>query len=135
MRNKSITLNIYRNIKIKMEVEALIWAMECMRNLRQFQVTFATDCSQSLKMVLEPEKWPAFESYLEDIKILKESFLNAEIIHVPWTGNLRAESLARSVRKYSSFIVHMDLELPVRFTESVWVCKSRLQNNNNNNNK
>ena len=27
------------------EVEALIWAMECMRNLRQFQVTFATDCS------------------------------------------------------------------------------------------
>ena len=27
------------------EMEALLWAMECMRNLRQFQVTFATDCS------------------------------------------------------------------------------------------
>ena len=38
------------------EVEALIWAMECMRNLRQFQVTFATDCSQLVKMVSEPEE-------------------------------------------------------------------------------
>ena len=38
------------------EVEALIWAMECMKNLRQFQVTFATDCSQLVKMVSEPEE-------------------------------------------------------------------------------
>ena len=37
------------------EFEALLWAMECMRNLRQFQVTFATDCSQLVKMVSEPE--------------------------------------------------------------------------------
>ena len=36
------------------EVEALIWAIECMRNLCQFQVTFATDCSQLVKMVSEP---------------------------------------------------------------------------------
>ena len=33
------------------EKEALLWAMECMRNLHQFQVTFATDCSQLVKMV------------------------------------------------------------------------------------
>ena len=38
------------------EVEALIWAMECMKNLRQFQVTFATDYSQLVKMVSEPEE-------------------------------------------------------------------------------
>ena len=38
------------------EMEALQWAMECMRNLRQFQVTFATDCSQLGKMVSEPEE-------------------------------------------------------------------------------
>ena len=38
------------------EIEALIWAMECMKNLRQFQVTFATDCSQLVKMVSEPEE-------------------------------------------------------------------------------
>ena len=38
------------------EVEALIWAMECMRNLRQFHVTFATDCSQLVKIVSKPEE-------------------------------------------------------------------------------
>ena len=37
------------------EMEALLWAMECMKNLRQFQVTFATDCSQLVKMVSTPE--------------------------------------------------------------------------------
>ena len=50
-----------RNVKtclspLHSEVEALIWAMECMKNLRQFQVTFATDCSQLVKMVSEPEE-------------------------------------------------------------------------------
>ena len=53
------------------EMEVLLWAMEYMRNLRQFQVTFATDCSQLVKMVSEPEEWPAFASYLEDVKIPK----------------------------------------------------------------
>ena len=101
------------------EVEALIWEIECMRNLRQFQVTFATDCSQLVKMVSEPEEWPAFHSYLEDIKLLKRNFLNLEIIHVPRTENQKADSSARSARKQPSFVVHMDAELPVWFTESV----------------
>ena len=38
------------------EIEALLRAMECMKNLRQFHVTFATDCSQLVKMVSEPEE-------------------------------------------------------------------------------
>ena len=45
------------------EVEALVWAMECMQNLRQNYVTFATDCSQLVKIISEPEEWPAFASY------------------------------------------------------------------------
>ena len=108
------------------EVEALIWAMECMKNLRQFQVTFATDCLQLVKMVSEPEEWPAFESYLEDIRLLKRSFHNSDIVQVPWTENLRANSLARSARKQTSFVVHMDAELPIWFTESIWVCNCLL---------
>ena len=81
------------------EVEALIWAMECMSNLYQFQVTFATDCSQFVKMVSEPEEWPSFESYLKDIKMLKTSFLSSEIIHVPRTENTKADSLAQNAKK------------------------------------
>ena len=56
------------------EIDALNWAMECMRNLMQFTVTFATGCSQLVKMVSEPKEWPGFASYLEDIKILNKSF-------------------------------------------------------------
>ncbi|WZY82405.1 hypothetical protein YC2023_028789 [Brassica napus] len=93
--------------------------MECMRNLRQFQVTFATDCSQLVKMVSAPEEWPAFASYLEDIKSLKESFIRSEIIHVPRTQNTKADNLARSVRTQTSFVVHMDQHLPVWFTGSI----------------
>ena len=113
--------------------------MECTRNLRQFNVTFATNCSQLVKMVSEPEKWPAFASYLEDIKILKRkfqqfkahlyttwpafanyledikilkrSFNSSELIHIPQMHNSRADSLARSAKKQPSFVVHMDAEL------------------------
>ena len=35
------------------EVETLIWEMECMRNLRQFQIIFAMDYSQLVNMVSE----------------------------------------------------------------------------------
>lgn len=37
---------------LQSEIEAPIWAMECMRNLRQYHVTFATDYSQLVKMFL-----------------------------------------------------------------------------------
>ena len=100
------------------EIEALIWAMECMRNLRQFSVTFATDCSQSVKMVSKPDEWLAFASYLEDTIFLKRSFNSSEIIHIPRTQNSKACSLARSAGKQPSFVVHMDAELPVWFAES-----------------
>ena len=54
-----------RNIRASLsplhaEMEALLLAMKCIRNLRQSQVTFATDCSQLVKMVSEPEEWPVF---------------------------------------------------------------------------
>ncbi|WZZ78706.1 hypothetical protein YC2023_099278 [Brassica napus] len=70
-------------------------------------------------MVSEPKEWPAFESYLEDIKLLRRSFLNSDIIHVPRTENLRADSLARSARNQPSFVVHIDAKLPIWFTESI----------------
>ena len=104
---------------LRAEVEALLWAMECMKNLRQFQVTFTTDCSQLVKMVSEPEKRSAFVNYLEDIKALKESFLSSEIIHVPRTHNSMADNLARSVRKQPSFAVHRALDLVYRIRVSM----------------
>ena len=100
------------------ELEALIWTIECMKNLRQFQVMFTTDCSQLVKILSEPKEWLTFESYLEDIKLLRRSFLNSEIIHIPRTANLKADSLAHNTRKQPSFVVHMDQKLPIWFKES-----------------
>ena len=101
------------------EIEALIWAMKCMKNLRQFTLIFATDCSQLVNMVSELEEWPAFASYLEDIELLRRSFNSSELIHIPRTQNIMVDRLACSARKQTSFVVHMDAELPVWFTESI----------------
>ena len=45
-------------------------SLPCMKNLRQFTVTFATDCSQLVNMVSESYEWPTFANYLEDKIIL-----------------------------------------------------------------
>ena len=63
-------------------------------------------------MISKSEKWSSFTSYLEDINNLKESFFQADI-YVPKTQNKKANSLARSARKETSFIVHMDQDLLV----------------------
>ena len=77
----------------------MIWAMECMLNLKQFTVTFATDCSQLIKIVSEPKEWSIFASYLEDIKILKRSFNSLTIIHIPRTQNSKTDSLRCKAKK------------------------------------
>lgn len=77
-------------------------------HLRQFTIIFATDCSRLVKMVSEPEEWPAFASYLEDIANLKRSFNSSLLIHIPQMQNKMADILTRSARKQLSFVVHMD---------------------------
>ena len=102
-----------------LEIEVLIWVTKCMMHLRQFIVTFAKDCSQLVMMILEPEEWSAFTSYLEDIKILKRSFNSSELIYIPRTHNSRTKSLARSAWKQPTFVVYMDAKLLVWFAESI----------------
>ena len=48
--------------------------------------------------VSESEEWPAFASYLEDIKILKRIFNHSELIRILRTLNTRADSLARRAK-------------------------------------
>ena len=72
-----------------------------------------------VKIISTPEERPVFATYLEEFKVLKESFLRAEIIHVPKTQNSMADSLVRSARMQPSFVVHMDADHPVWFTESI----------------
>ena len=47
------TRNTRNNISLlHTEFEAFIWVMESMKNLRQFHVTFAINCSQLVKIIL-----------------------------------------------------------------------------------
>lgn len=112
-RNTRVSLSYFHS-----EMEALTCAMESMRKLRQYHVTFATDCIQLVKIVSTPEEWAAFANYLDDIKVLQQSFHHSEIIHIPRTLNTKADNLERSNKKQTSFAVHMDAELPVWFAES-----------------
>lgn len=112
-----------RLLLLHSEMEALIWTIKNMRNLRQYHVTFATDCIPLVKMIYAPEILPVFTNYLDDIKILQGIFSYAKIIHIPRTLNTKEDSLrtlntkedslVRSAKKQSFFIVHMDAQLPI----------------------
>lgn len=98
-------------------MNALVWAIDCMQNLHQNYVIFATDFSQLVKIVSKPEECTVFAIYLEDIKILKNSFLSSQIIHE--TQNKKIDSLARSVRKHLSFVRYGTADLDVKVSISL----------------
>ncbi|XP_010468420.1 PREDICTED: uncharacterized protein LOC104748482 [Camelina sativa] len=80
------------------EVEAFIWAMRCMIGHVYRDVAFYTDCSDLVKMVSSPHDWPAFTTYLEDIKIDQAEFSSFSLSFVPRSSNVNADSLARQAR-------------------------------------
>ena len=82
---------------LHLKIKALIWSMECMQNIRQFHIIFATDCSRLVNMVSTSEEWLAFATYMKDIKLRRGSFNHSEIIHISRTQNLKADGLAHSV--------------------------------------
>lgn len=67
---------------------------------------------------MDLEEWPVYTNYLEDIKFLKKSFHNSNIIHIRKMYNLMTDILACSAKNLLSFVVHIDVELPVWFMES-----------------
>lgn len=97
------------------KMEALIWAMECMKRLRQFHVIFATNCSQLVKMVSEPEEWSTFIVYLEEFQKLKNGYVAFQLKHIPRTHNLFSCTCARNHYVYFS---HMNTESIVWSVES-----------------
>lgn len=90
MEARNVRVNLF---PIHAEMKAFLWTIESMKNLRQFEVTFATNCSQLVKMISKSEELLAFANYLENIKILKQHFHSSEIIYVPRTHNTKADRL------------------------------------------
>ena len=75
-------------------------------------MTFATDCSQLVKIVSEPEEWYAFATYVEEIQVLKESFRSFKIKCVPRTQNSMGDNHARGARLQQAPFVHIDTKTP-----------------------
>ncbi|KAL9293652.1 putative ribonuclease H domain-containing protein [Arabidopsis thaliana] len=80
------------------EVEALLWAMKCMIGADNQEVAFFTDCSDLMKMVSSPTEWPAFSTYLEELKTDKEEFTRFSLSLISRTANVKADKLARKIR-------------------------------------
>lgn len=47
---------------LHVELETLIWEMKCMVMHQVLAITFKTDCSELVKMVLDQKVWPAFST-------------------------------------------------------------------------
>ncbi|XP_010501716.1 PREDICTED: uncharacterized protein LOC104779014 [Camelina sativa] len=88
------------------EVEAFVYAMRCMIGHDHREVAFYTDCSDLVKMVSSPQDWPAFKTYLDDIKMDKKEFSSFSLSLISRNANVIADYLARQAlapASWSSF--------------------------------
>ncbi|XP_010446065.1 PREDICTED: uncharacterized protein LOC104728834 [Camelina sativa] len=90
------------------EVEAFIWAMRCMIGHNFRDVVFLTDCSDLVKMVYFLTDWPAFATYLDDIRIDREEFSLFSLLYVSRNANVRTDSLARQARMSLHHVLFVD---------------------------
>ncbi|CAA7061601.1 unnamed protein product [Microthlaspi erraticum] len=91
--------NMRRGISpFQAELEALIWAMQCMLRTGKLTMVFQTYCSDVVKMVSKPEEGPAFSLLLEEVDRCKRRFTSFSIMQIPRTENKKADKLVRSAR-------------------------------------
>lgn len=89
-----------------------------MKTLQITQVIFITNFFELVKMVLTPEEWPSFTSYMEEFRKYKKFFSNFLIRHIPRIQNAMADKLSRGAR--SSFAwLYINYVLPVWLSELV----------------
>ncbi|XP_019084263.1 PREDICTED: uncharacterized protein LOC109125917 [Camelina sativa] len=65
------------------ELEALLWAMECILSRRINCRRFETDSAELLSMVQAPEEWPAFSTLLDEFQVLSVSLPPFTLSKVP----------------------------------------------------
>lgn len=83
------------------ELEALIWAMECMLQLSTCQSS-GSDCKDLVAMIKDPGAWSSFSTELKELMKFKERFTEFSLIFSPRSQNLSADSLAKTARYFHS---------------------------------
>lgn len=96
------------------EMEGLIWALFCLREVQCTVIHMETDCSDLVDMIANPTDWPAFASELASFRLLRAGFQDFSIAHIPRTRNVRADSLAKEARNSGVLFSHIDQTQPDR---------------------
>ncbi|KAJ4917163.1 RNase H domain-containing protein [Raphanus sativus] len=90
------------------EMEGLLWAATCLRDMRMRSVRFETDCRDLVEMMANPSDWPAFATDIEEFQKLQGDFEDVSISHIPRSRNERADALAKSARSRGYLFSHID---------------------------
>ncbi|CAA7034256.1 unnamed protein product [Microthlaspi erraticum] len=106
--------NLRRGLSpLQTELEALVWAMQSMLAHNKQQMNFQTDCAELVKMVANPNDWPAFEILLEEVEKCKRQFQAFSLSHIPRKKNTKADKLARSARDQLYDVCYVNSVPPV----------------------
>ncbi|CAA7038463.1 unnamed protein product [Microthlaspi erraticum] len=112
------TCNLRRGISpLQTELEALIWAMQCMLRNSKLTIVFQTDCSDVVKMVSKPAEWPAFSLLLDKVDRCKRGFSSFTIMHILRKENTKADKLAQSARALPTDVYYVNSVPPAWIPE------------------
>ena len=104
------------------EMECLLWAASCMRDMRITSIRFETDCSDLVDMTTNPVDWPTFTTEIEVFHRLHEDFEDVSISHIPRSRNGRADALAKKQGAEAIFFLYRsDLTRQRCFSENRFV--------------
>ena len=90
------------------EMEGLLWATSCMRDMRITSIRFETDCSDLVDMTTNPMEWPTFATEIEMYQRLQEDFEDVSLSHILRSRNGRADALVKEARNRGYIFSHID---------------------------
>ena len=93
------------------EIEGLLWAASCTRDIKITSVRFEMDCSDVVDMTTNPMDWPAFATEIEVFQKLHDDFEDVRLSHIPRSQNGRADGLAKDARTRGYIFSHIDQTL------------------------
>ncbi|XP_013608309.1 PREDICTED: uncharacterized protein LOC106315086 [Brassica oleracea var. oleracea] len=90
------------------EMEGLLWAVSCMREMRIYSIRFETECSDLVDMTMNPMEWSTFATEIEMLQRLQEVLEDVSLSHIPRSRNGRADALAKEARRRGFKIDKLD---------------------------
>lgn len=96
------------------EIEALTWAMECLRNHND-QPAFGIDCQDILRMIVKLEEWQNFSAEIKEFVHLWNSYPGFSLSFVPRATTIQVDCLARLARSSSMSVNFLGCSILVRF--------------------